>query len=76
MSQGVAKGDLGLDLDLADDDREEDLRQCAGCKDNDEGHKIAFCIMRRYVYQSFADPHVQHCHGNRHCADETDAEDA
>ena len=76
MAQGVAERYFGLDLDLADDDREEDLRQCAGSEDNDVGHEIALCIMRRYVYQSFADPHVQHCHGNRHCADETDVEDA
>lgn len=72
VSECVAKAYFGLCLEPADDDREDDLKDGAGCEEDDEVHEVAFGVAGRYVYESFADPDVCHGYRDSECADEAD----
>ena len=76
VSDGVAYADVSACLEVADDDVEEDLGQCACSHEDDERHEPALCAACRYIDQMLADPHMEHGHGYRQYADETDQYDA
>mgnify|MGYP006923194047 CR=1 FL=1 len=76
VSDGVAYADVSACLEVADDYVEEDLGQCACSHEDDERHEPAFCAARRDIDQMLADPHMEHGHGYRQYADETDQYDA